>query len=88
MGEHVAEMMDAVRVDRRVDLRGVACPMNFVRTKLALDALAIGQTLEVFLDDGAPVINVSRSLQDEGHALLARAPAQPGHRLVVRKTTA
>lgn len=62
--------------------------MNFVHTKLALDALAIGQTLEVFLDDGAPITNVSRSLQDEGYALLACAPAQPGHRLVVRKTTA
>ena len=74
-------------IDQRIDLRGVACPMNFVRTKLALDELAIGQVLEVFLDDGEPIHNVSRSLQDEGHALLAHTPGHPGHRLVVRKTT-
>ena len=78
--------MAETRIDRRIDLRGVACPMNFVRTKLALDELAMGQTLEVFLDDGEPITNVSRSLKDEGHELLAHTPAQPGHRLVVKKT--
>ena len=77
-------MADA-HVDHRVDLRGVACPMNFVRTKLALDELETGQVLEVFLDDGEPITNVSRSLKDEGHAILAHTPAQPGHRLVVKK---
>ena len=78
--------MAGTRIDRRIDVRGVACPMNFVRTKLALDELAIGQTLEVFLDDGEPITNVSRSLTDAGHELLAHTPAQPGHRLVVKKT--
>ena len=78
--------MAETRIDQRIDLRGVACPMNFVRTKLALDELTIGQTLEVFLDDGEPITNVSRSLQDEGHALLAHTPGNPGHRLVVKKT--
>ena len=78
--------MTEPQIDQRIDLRGVACPMNFVRTKLALDELAIGQTLEVFLDDGEPISNVSRSLRDEGHELLDRTPAQPGHRLVVKKT--
>ena len=73
-------------VDRRIDLRGVACPMNFVRTKLALDALRVGGVLEVVLDDGAPVANVARSLQDEGHAVLERLPAHPGQRLLVQKT--
>ena len=72
-------------IDKRIDLRGVACPMNFVRTKLALDELAIGQTLEVFLDDGEPITNVSRSLKDEGQQLLEQTPAQPGYRLVVKK---
>ena len=75
-------------VDQRIDLRGVACPMNFVRTKLALDELRVGGVLEVVLDDGEPATNVSRTLQDEGHEVLERAPARPGHRLVIRKTRA
>ena len=78
--------MSQTHVDQRIDLRGVACPMNFVRTKLVLDELAVGQVLEVFLDEGEPINNVSRSLKDEGHQLVELVQAQPGYRLVVKKT--
>ena len=77
-------MADA-SINARIDLRGVACPMNFVRTKLALDELETGQVLEVFLDNGEPITNVSRSLKDEGHEILEHTSAKPGHRLVVKK---
>lgn len=52
------------------DLRGVACPMNFVKTKLALESLAPGQRLKVLLDDGAPIQNVPRSVAGEGHKIV------------------
>jgi sulfite reductase (ferredoxin) len=52
------------------DFRGVACPMNFVKTKLALDPLKKGQTLRILLDDGAPIENVPRSVSAEGHKIL------------------
>lgn len=52
------------------DLRGVACPMNFVKTKLALESLDSGQRLSVLLDDGAPIQNVPRSVAAEGHKII------------------
>ena len=52
------------------DLRGVACPMNFVKTKIVLDGMAAGQRLAILLDDGAPIMNVPRSVQSEGHKVL------------------
>ena len=52
------------------DLRGVACPMNFVKTKLALESLISGQRLNVLLDDGAPIQNVPRSVAGEGHKII------------------
>jgi sulfite reductase (ferredoxin) len=52
------------------DLRGVLCPMNFVKTKLALASLAAGQRLEVLLDDGPAVQNVPRSVVEEGHRIV------------------
>jgi sulfite reductase (ferredoxin) len=52
------------------DLRGVACPMNFVKTKLALESMTSGQTLKVLLDDGAPIQNVPRSAAGEGHKII------------------
>ncbi len=50
-----------------LDLRGVACPMNFVKTKLQLDKMTTGDWLEVRLDPGEAFENVSSSVQSEGH---------------------
>lgn len=55
----------------RLDLRGVTCPMNYVRAKLALEGVEPGVEVEVVLDSGAPVENVPRSLADDGHAIVS-----------------
>jgi sulfite reductase (ferredoxin) len=52
------------------DFCGVACPMNFVKTKVALESLTSGQRLKVLLDDGAPIQNVPRSVAEDGHKIL------------------
>jgi TusA-related sulfurtransferase len=54
-----------------IDLRGVCCPTNFVKAKLALEMIDSGETVEFYLDDGEPVKNVPRSLKEEGHKLLS-----------------
>jgi len=53
-----------------IDLRGVTCPTNFVKAKLALEDIETGATVEFLLDDGEPVKNVPRSLKGDGHKLL------------------
>jgi dissimilatory sulfite reductase (desulfoviridin) alpha/beta subunit/TusA-related sulfurtransferase len=68
-----------------LDLLGVCCPMNFVRTKLALDKIKPGERLEILLDDGEPIVNVSRSVKDEGHRVLNVAPENGHFRLLVEK---
>ena len=57
-----------------LDLKGVPCPMNWVKTKLALEELGSGEVLGVVLDDGEPIRNVPRSLREEGHRLLRVIP--------------
>jgi tRNA 2-thiouridine synthesizing protein A len=52
-----------------LNLRGIACPMNFVKTKLYLDKLPDGEILKVNLDAGEPVESVYNSIQAEGHKL-------------------
>jgi TusA-related sulfurtransferase len=54
-----------------IDLRGVCCPTNFVKAKLALEMIDSGETVEFYLDDGEPVKNVPRSLKEDGHKLLS-----------------
>jgi TusA-related sulfurtransferase len=52
-----------------LDLTGVACPMNWVRTKLALEGLPPGEALTVRLDAGEPLDSVPRSAREDGHAV-------------------
>ena len=84
-GKEVVEQASAVKNGNVLDLLGVCCPMNFVRTKLAIDKIKPGERIEILLDDGEPIINVTRSVKDEGHRVLAVA-AENGHfRLTVEK---
>ena len=67
------------------DLRGVACPMNFVKTKVELSKLKSGDILEVWLDDGPPIENVPGSVKAEGHRILSQKRAEGYWSLVVEK---
>ena len=51
---------------RVLDLRGVGCPLNYVKTRVALDKLDAGQWIEVWLDHGEPEENVPRSCEEDG----------------------
>jgi tRNA 2-thiouridine synthesizing protein A len=62
-----------------VDLRGVCCPANFVRAKLALEDFEAGESVRILLDDGEAVKNVPRSLKAEGHHLLSLKEAPEGY---------
>ena len=54
---------------RELDLRGVPCPLNWVRTRLALESLEAGAELVVRLDPGEPLDSVPRSAREDGHAV-------------------
>lgn len=72
-------------IDRKKDLRGIACPMNFVKTKLELATMQSGQVLEILLDDGQPIENVPGSVRQEGNAVLVQEPVEDYWRVVIRK---
>jgi sulfite reductase (ferredoxin) len=70
------------------DLRGVACPMNYVKTKLKLEMMDAGERLEVWLDAGEPIKNVPMSLKNDGHLLLLQEPLEAAadhYRILVEK---
>ena len=54
-------------IAKSIDLRGVPCPLSFVRAKLHLEKLETGQLLEVLLDAGEPIEQVPNSLIADGH---------------------
>lgn len=76
-----------LQVDAELDLRGVICPYNFVKTKLKLESMNPGQVLAVLLDDGEPIRNVPRSVSEDGHTVLSQEPLKGSYRVVIRKRT-
>jgi tRNA 2-thiouridine synthesizing protein A len=74
-----------IRPDAELDLRGVICPYNFVKTKLKLEAMAQGQILSVILDAGDPIRNVPQSVSNEGHTILSQEPVDHSYRVVIRR---
>ncbi|MHC4070228.1 MAG: sulfurtransferase TusA family protein [Planctomycetota bacterium] len=53
-----------------IDLRGVACPLNFVKAKLELEKIPVGEVLELLLDDGEPVRNAPASFAEQGQEII------------------
>ena len=67
------------------DFRGVACPMNFVKTKIELSTMQSGQLLEILLDDGQPIQNVPGSVRQEGHEVLSTEKVDNYWKVLIRK---
>jgi len=63
-------MASAFKPDRTLDIRGQVCPLTFVRAKLAIEKMALGEVLEIVVDHQPAVVNVPRSMEHEGQAVL------------------
>lgn len=70
---------------QELDLRGVICPYNFVKTKLKLEGMVPGGVLAVILDDGEPIRNVPQSIRNEGHTVLSQEPLDGAYRIFIKK---
>ncbi len=78
--------MSDVKADAELDLRGVLCPINFVKTKLKLESMNEGEVLEIVLDSGEPIQNVPKSIKDEGHKIIDVKKETDHFRLKIRKS--
>jgi len=64
------------------------CPYTFVKSKLALEELEVGQVLRVIVDHEPAVSNVPRSMENEGQTVLRVAKLNDTDwELVLRKET-
>jgi tRNA 2-thiouridine synthesizing protein A len=53
--------------ERRLDLAGVPCPLNWVRVRLALEDMDPGEALVALVDEGEPRESVARSAAEDAH---------------------
>lgn len=62
--------MGSTGADKKIDIRGLHCPYTFVKSKLAIESMEVGQVLEIVLDSEEASSNVPKSMQDHGHTVI------------------
>ena len=78
--------MAEFQIDETIDITDVVCPLTFVKAKVALEELELGQILSIHLNGGEPVQNVPRSIKEEGQQVLKLIDNQDGtYQLIVKK---
>lgn len=74
-----------------LDITSEVCPLTFVRTKLLIERMRAGETAVVRLRGAEPLANVPRSVEAQGHVVVAlvpedeHGPADGIHRLTLTK---
>ena len=64
--------------EAELDLRGEVCPYTFVRTRLALEEMALGSVLAVLVDHEPASRNIPRSAREWGQEVAGVEPAGAG----------
>ncbi len=62
--------MEKIQVNRELDLKGEVCPFTFVKSKLIIEQMELGEVLRVILDYEPSVENVPKSMREEGQEVL------------------
>ena len=70
---------------QELDLRGVMCPYNYVKTKVKLETMEVGEILSVIVDDGEPIRNVPRSVREDGQSVMKQEKLEKGFRILIKK---
>ena len=68
-----------------LDARGLACPMPLLQAKRALNAMAVGERLQVLATDQGSVRDFRVFAQQSGHSLLASEEAGGVYRYLIQK---
>ncbi len=66
----VKTLSDMIVIHQELNIKGEICPYTFVKSKLALEDMEVGQMLRVIVDYLPAVVNVPRSMRNEGHEVL------------------
>jgi selenium metabolism protein YedF len=77
--------LEDMMAGERVDARGLVCPKPLIMTKKALGNLAVGQEMEILIDNETSRDNVVRFLKDNG-ATVDVSTDGGVHRLAVTKS--
>lgn len=59
-----------VKTDKQINIKGLVCPYTFVKAKLAIEDMEIGEVLEILLDYEEASRSIPKSMEDHGQKVL------------------
>ncbi len=63
-------MTEETKIDRKINIKGLVCPYTFVKAKLAVEDMEVGQVLEILLDYEEASRSIPKSMEDHGQRVL------------------
>lgn len=79
-------MAEEIKADKELNLKGEICPYTFIKSKLALEDMQVGQVLKVIVDFQLSSEDVPRGMEFEGHKVLKVEKINPTDwEIVIRK---
>lgn len=55
---------------KTINIKGLHCPYTFVKSKLAIEDMEVGEVLEILLDSEEASRNIPKSMEDHGQKML------------------
>jgi len=62
--------MEDVRIDKKLNIKGLHCPYTFVKSKLAVEDMEVGEVIEILRDSEEASRNIPKSMEDHGQKVL------------------
>jgi tRNA 2-thiouridine synthesizing protein A len=62
--------LEEIVPDKSINIKGLVCPYTFVKAKLAIESMEVGQILEILLDSEEASRNIPKSMEDHGQNVL------------------
>jgi tRNA 2-thiouridine synthesizing protein A len=73
------------KVDKKLDCLGLYCPEPVFNTRLALDEMEIGETLEVVADDPAAESDINSLVKHLGQEIVSSTKEGNTIRILIKK---
>ena len=75
----------ASKIDKKLDCVGLYCPEPVFNTRLALDEMEIGETIEVSADDPAAESDIQNLVKHLGQEIISKTKEGSTIRIVIKK---
>jgi tRNA 2-thiouridine synthesizing protein A len=75
----------STKVDKKIDCLGLFCPEPVFKTRMQLDEMEIGETLEITADDPAAKLDIENLAENLGQEIVESVQEGDVTRIIIKK---